>query len=190
VLRRWARSFGFGTPTGVDLPGESGGVTPEPRYAGDAVNLSIGQGELLVTPLQLAVAYAALANGGTIVQPHLAAAVLSARGRVLHRLLFPARARLRLRGLAAIRDGLYLAAHDPGGTSAGIFAHFPVPIAGKTGTAQAPTGSDHSWYASWAPARRPTVVVVVLIEHGGFGADAAAPAAREIYDSYFGRRDR
>jgi penicillin-binding protein 2 len=190
VLRRWARSFGFGTPTDVDLPGESGGVTPEPRYAGDAVNLSIGQGELLVTPLQLAVAYAALANGGTIVQPHLAAAVLSARGRVLRRLLFPARARLRLRGLAAIREGLYLAAHDPGGTSAGIFAHFPVPIAGKTGTAQAPTGSDHSWYASWAPARRPTVVVVVLIEHGGFGADAAAPAAREIYDSYFGRRDR
>jgi penicillin-binding protein 2 len=183
-LRRWARSFGFGAPSGIDLPGESGGVTPEPRYAGDAINLSIGQGELLVTPLQLAVAYAALANGGRIVRPHLGAAVLSPRGRVLRRLRFPARARLRLRDLASIRDGLFLAAHEPGGTSAGVFADFPVPVAGKTGTAQAPSGSDHSWYASWAPAGRPRVVIVVLIEHGGFGADAAAPAAREIYESF------
>jgi penicillin-binding protein 2 len=190
TLRRWARSFGFGAPTGVDLPGGTGGLTPEPRYAGDAVNLSIGQGRLLVTPLQLAVAYAALANGGTIVRPHLGAAVLSPRGRVVRRLRFPARARLRLRDLAAIRDGLFRAAHDPGGTSAGVFADFPVPVAGKTGTAQAPAGSDHSWYASWAPAGRPRVVVVVLIEHGGFGADAAAPAAREIYESYFGLHGR
>jgi penicillin-binding protein 2 len=105
-------------------------------------------------------------------------------------LRFPARARLRLRDLAAIRDGLFLAAHDPGGTSAGVFADFPVPVAGKTGTAQAPAGSDHSWYASWAPAGRPRVVVIVLIEHGGLGADAAAPAAREIYESYFGLHGR
>jgi cell division protein FtsI/penicillin-binding protein 2 len=60
-----------------------------------------------------------------------------------------------------------------------------VPVSGKTGTAQTPAGSDHSWYASWAPARRPRIVVVVLIEHGGFGAEAAAPAAQEIYSSFF-----
>ena len=82
--------------------------------------------------------------------------------------------------------GLYLAAHAAGGTSAAVFGKYPVPVAGKTGTAQAPAGSDHSWYASWAPARNPRVVVVVLIEHGGFGAEAAAPAAREIYSAYFG----
>ena len=73
----------------------------------------------------------------------------------------------------------------PGGTSASVFAGFPVKIAGKTGTAAAPPGSDHSWYASWAPAAHPRVVVVVLIEHGGFGVESAAPAAREIYSAFF-----
>jgi hypothetical protein len=66
-----------------------------------------------------------------------------------------------------------------------FYARIAVPVAGKTGTAQTPDGSDHSWYASWAPADRPRVVVVVLIEHGGFGAEAAAPAAREIYSAFF-----
>jgi penicillin-binding protein 2 len=80
---------------------------------------------------------------------------------------------------------LFNAAHAADGTSSAIFGSFPVPVAGKTGTAQTPNGSDHSWYASWAPASHPRVVVVVLIEHGGFGAEAAAPAAREIYSAFF-----
>jgi penicillin-binding protein 2 len=185
VLQRWARLLGIGHPTGVDLPGEAAGNLPPALYAGDEVNLAIGQGRLLVTPLQLAVAYAALANGGTVVRPHLANAVLSSSGALVRRLRFPAHTRLRLPGLAAIHDGLFRAAHDPGGTSAAIFAGFPISVAGKTGTAQAPSGSDHSWYASWAPAGNPRVVVVVLIEHGGFGAQAAAPAARELYSAVF-----
>jgi penicillin-binding protein 2 len=85
----------------------------------------------------------------------------------------------------AIRQGLYDGAHS--GTSAAVFGSFPIPVAGKTGTAQTPTGSDHSWYATWAPYDHPRVVVVVLIEHGGFGAQAAAPAAREIYSAFFHR---
>ena len=86
----------------------------------------------------------------------------------------------------AIRDGLYQAAHAPAGTSASLFANFPVPVAGKTGTAEAGAGrSDHSWYASWAPANNPKVVVVVLIAHGGFGVEAAGPAARDIYQAFF-----
>jgi penicillin-binding protein 2 len=185
VLQRWGWLLGVGHPTGIDLPGEAAGSLPPAPYPGDEVNLAIGQGELLVTPLQLAVAYAALANGGTVVRPHVADAVLSPSGRLVRRLRFTPRAHLHLGGLAAIRDGLYRAAHEPGGTSAGIFADFPVPVAGKTGTAQAPSGSDHSWYASWAPAGNPRVVVVVLIEHGGFGAQAAAPAARELYSAFF-----
>jgi penicillin-binding protein 2 len=185
ALEHWARQLGIGRPTGIDLPGEASGQLPKATYEGDSVNLSIGQGALLMTPLQLAVAYSALANGGTIIQPHVGSAILSPAGRVLRRLRFPARARLRLIGLQAIRDGLYRAAHDPEGTSAAIFGSFPVPVAGKTGTAQASAGSDHSWYASWAPVNHPRVVVVVLIEHGGFGADAAAPAAREIYSAFF-----
>jgi penicillin-binding protein 2 len=79
-----------------------------------------------------------------------------------------------------------MAAHAPGGTSTSLFGNFPVPVAGKTGTAEAGIGrSDHSWYASWAPANNPKVVVVVLIAHGGFGAQAAGPAAREIYKAFF-----
>jgi penicillin-binding protein 2 len=108
---------------------------------------------------------------------------LSAGGSLPRRLRFPPRRRLHLTDVAAIRHGLYDAAHA--GTSASISASFPIPVAGKTGTAETPAGSDHSWYASWAPARRPRVVVVVLIEHGGFGVEAAAPAARDIYNAFF-----
>jgi penicillin-binding protein 2 len=85
----------------------------------------------------------------------------------------------------AIKQGLYEAAHSAGGTSAAVFSNFPIPVAGKTGTAQSGNGDDHSWYASWAPYSHPKLVVVVMIEHGGFGADAAAPAAKEIYQAYF-----
>jgi penicillin-binding protein 2 len=92
---------------------------------------------------------------------------------------------LHMTDLSAIQQGLYGATHSANGTSASVFSQFPVPVAGKTGTAQAPTGSDHSWYASWAPATNPKVVVVVLIVHGGFGVEAAAPAAKEIYQAFF-----
>jgi penicillin-binding protein 2 len=198
-MQRWARLLGLGHPTGLDLPGEYGGVVPTPAwlrktfsdpaqriwYEGYSVNLSIGQGYLAVTPLQLAVAYSALANGGAVVRPHVANAVVGANGRPLRRLWFAPRRRLHLTGVETIRRGLYDAAHAASGTSAAVFGSFPVPVAGKNGTAQTPDGSDHSWYASWAPAGRPRVVVVVLIEHGGFGAEAAAPAAREIYSAFF-----
>jgi penicillin-binding protein 2 len=112
--------------------------------------------------------------------------VLDARGEVVHRLRFKPRREVRLTGLDTIRSALYNAAHSPSGTSSAVFANFPIPVAGKTGTAETPTGSDHSWYASWAPANNPKVVVVVLIEHGGFGVEAAAPAARDIYSTFFG----
>jgi penicillin-binding protein 2 len=198
-LQRWALRLGLGHPTGLDLPGEAGGVVPTPAwlrrtfhdpaqriwYEGYSVNLSIGQGYLAVTPLQLAVAYSALANGGKVVRPHVASAVVSATGRVLRRLRFPPAARLKLTDAWAIRQGLYDAAHAGNGTSAAVFGSFPIPVAGKTGTAQTPHGGDHSWYASWAPAAHPRVVVVVLIEHGGFGVESAAPAAREIYSAFF-----
>jgi penicillin-binding protein 2 len=198
-IQRWARRLGIGHRTGIDLPGEAGGLLPTPAwlartfrsrdrriwYPGNSVNLAIGQGYLAVTPLQLAVAYAALANGGRVLRPHLARAIVGDGGEVLHTFRLPARARVQLHDVWAIRTGLYAATHDPSGTSSAIFARFPVAVAGKTGTAQAPAGSDHSWFASWAPAWRPRVVVVVLIEHGGFGAVAAAPAARAIYQALF-----
>jgi penicillin-binding protein 2 len=193
-IQRWASLLGLGHPTHLDIPGEASGVMPtpkwlkqtynEPWYEGQTINLSIGQGYLTVTPLQMAVAYSALANGGTVVRPHVAGAVL--RGESVETIPHKPVRKLKLKDLAAIHDGLYMAAHSPGGTSASLFANFPIPVAGKTGTAEAGAGrSDHSWYASWAPAGKPKVVIVVLIAHGGFGAQAAAPAAREIYRAFF-----
>ncbi len=171
-----------------------GGVVPTPSwlkrtqhipwYEGQTINLAIGQGFLAVTPLQLAVAYSALANGGTVVRPHVARrGDRRPDGQAADVPAGPPRAHDRPRD--AIQQGLVDAANSPTGTSAAVFSGFPVPVAGKTGTAQAPTGSDHSWYASWAPATNPKVVVVVLIVHGGFGAEAAAPAAKEIYQAFF-----
>jgi penicillin-binding protein 2 len=193
-IQHWAKQLGLGHPTGSDVPGESSGLVPTPAwlqkvqhtpwYEGQTINLSIGQGYLQVTPLQLAVAYSALANGGTVVRPHVAQAIL--HGESVQKLKFNPVRKVKLTDLWAIKQGLYMAAHSPGGTSASLFANFPVPVAGKTGTAESGTGrSDHSWYASWAPANDPKVVVVVLIAHGGFGAQAAGPAAKEIYRAFF-----
>jgi penicillin-binding protein 2 len=198
-MQRWAHLLGLGHRTGIDIPGEYGGVVPTPAwlrrtfrdplqriwYEGYSVNLSIGQGYLAVTPLQLAVAYSALANGGIVVRPHVARAPLTPSGFPGRPFRFRPARRLHLADVDTIRAGLYDAAHAANGTSSAIFGSFPVAVAGKTGTAEVPGGSDHSWYASWAPAWRPQVVVVVLIEHGGFGAEAAAPAAREIYSAFF-----
>jgi penicillin-binding protein 2 len=197
-IQRWASLLGLGHPTKIDIPGEAAGIMPtpkwlkqtynEPWYEGQTINLSIGQGYLAVTPLQMAVAYSALANGGTVVRPHVGGAIL--RGESVEPIAHKPVHKLKLKDLWAVREGLYMAAHSPGGTSASLFANFPIPVAGKTGTAEAGPGrSDHSWYASWAPANNPKVVVVVLIAHGGFGAQAAAPAAREIYKAFFHVKD-
>jgi penicillin-binding protein 2 len=197
-MQDWARRLGVGHPTGFDVPGEAAGLVPTPGwlkrtfkqawqriwYEGYSVNLAVGQGQLAITPLQLAVAYSTLANGGTVVRPHVGRAVLDSSGQIIRQLRYPARRHVGLHDVGAIRDGLFAGAHS--GTSGSVFGSFTIPVAGKTGTAEAPPGSDHSWYASWAPAYSPKLVVVVMIEHGGFGAEAAAPAAKEIYSAYFG----
>jgi penicillin-binding protein 2 len=193
LIQSWARKLGLGKPTGVDLSGEASGLIPSPAWflkhdgypwtEGQTINLSIGQGALQVSPLQLAVAYSALINGGTVVRPHLADAVIN--NGTQRKLAFQPVRKLKLVDTWAIKQGLYEAAHSPAGTSAAVFGNFPIPVAGKTGTAEAPPGDDHSWYASWAPYAHPRIVVVVMIEHGGFGAAAAAPAAKEIYSAFF-----
>jgi penicillin-binding protein 2 len=193
-IQRWAKLLGLGHSTGFDVPGESPGLIPTPAwlertqhtpwYEGQTINLSIGQGYLQVTPLQLAVAYSALVNGGTVVRPHVGKAIL--RGESVQTLKFKPVRKVKLTDVWAIKQGLFEAAHSAAGTSTSVFGTFPVPVAGKTGTAESGPGrSDHSWYASWAPANHPKVVVVVLIAHGGFGAEAAAPAAKEIYQAFF-----
>jgi penicillin-binding protein 2 len=219
ALQHWARLYGIGQRTGVDLGGESAGNLPSPRWRarvdqlelgcerrrhvpscgiaddrpwsiGDNVNLAVGQGDVQVTPLQLAVAYAAIANGGTIVRPHIGLDVEAPDGIVLHKLQPPPARHININPtyLAAIRAGLRAAASQPGGTSADVFGSFPEQVYGKTGTAQRPPGqADQSWYACFVPdwGTRTPILVTVTVEQGGWGAQAAAPTAREILSQWF-----
>ncbi|WP_157245542.1 penicillin-binding protein 2 [Nonomuraea typhae] len=158
-------------------------------WAGDAANFSIGQGDVLVTPLQLARAYAALANGGRLYTPRVGKAVVRADGSVVRRIKPKLTGRLPVpdRVLAYIRAAL--AEVPKSGTAAGAFAGFPLdrlPVAGKTGTAEAYGKKDTSWFASFAPAGRPRYAVVVVVSQGGTGAGAAAPAVREIWSGMYG----
>jgi len=207
-LQRWAHKLGIGRPTGVDLPGAEEGLLPSrhwrnqlyeeggterPWSAGDNVQLATGQGDLQTNPLQMAVAYAALGNGGTIVTPHVGLQVDDAAGRVLREFEPKPRRHVRMdpEYRAAILAGLHDAAQSGGGTSFDVFGGFPIPVAGKTGTAQRPPHEDQSWYGVLAPYPNPRIVTFVTMEEGGFGAESAAPAAKSILEAYFrGRLSR
>ncbi|HET8863673.1 MAG TPA: penicillin-binding protein 2 [Solirubrobacterales bacterium] len=203
-LQRWAHMLGIGRSPGLDLPGDAEGLLPSqswrnqlyregetdrPWSAGDNIQLATGQGDLQASPLQMAIAYATMANGGTVVTPHVALRVDDAAGRVLRE--FDPRAQRQVEidpeYRETIMEGLHEAAQAPGGTSYAVFGGFPVPVAGKTGTAQRVGHADQSWYAVVAPYPNPRIVTVVTFEEGGFGAESAAPAALQILEAYFGK---
>jgi penicillin-binding protein 2 len=203
IVQKWARRLGLGHPTGIDLPGEVGGLVPSPEWRnrlfrkhltdrpwtpGDNINLAVGQGDLQADPLQMAVAYSAIANGGKIVTPHIGMRVEDSGGRVLQEIDPGSKRRLDISDTtrSTILSGLRAAANDPGGTSEPVFQGFPITVAGKTGTAERGAQGDQSWYVVIAPYNDPRIVVAVTIERGGFGAEAAAPAARRILAAYFG----
>jgi penicillin-binding protein 2 len=205
ALQHWAHLLGIGRPTGIDLPEQTEGLLPSkawrnklyregeterPWSAGDNVQLATGQGDLQTNPLQMAIAYATVANGGTVVTPHVGMEVDDSAGRVLKEIDPPPRRHVHVdpRYRAAILEGLHEAAQSPGGTSYGVFSGFPVPVAGKTGTAQRPPNPDQSWYVVLAPYPNPRIVTAVTIEQGGFGAESAAPAALQILEAYFNKR--
>jgi penicillin-binding protein 2 len=159
------------------------GGTDRPWSVGDNVNLAVGQGDLQANPLQLAVAYATLANGGSVVRPHVGMQVEDPAGRVIQEIEPAARREVEIepQWRTAIMEGLRDAAMAPSGTSYGVFGGYPIEIAGKTGTAERGAGrADQSWYVALAPYEDPKYVVAVTIEGGGFGADAAAPVTRVI----------
>ncbi|MET0306267.1 MAG: penicillin-binding protein 2 [Solirubrobacterales bacterium] len=204
ALQDWAHKLGIGRESGIDLPGEQPGLLPTPAWrnqlyreelterpwsAGDNVNLAVGQGDLQADPLQMAVAYATIANGGTVPRPHVAMQVEDPRGRVLREFEpTPARSiEIDPGWRETILAGLHDAAQSPSGTSYGVFGGFPVPVAGKTGTAERPPYADQSWYVVLAPYPDPEIVVAVTFEQGGFGADTAAPAALKILSEHFGK---
>ncbi len=199
-LQDEARTFGLGKKTGIDIPGEEAGTVPDPPWkqkrfkgtqysdfqrswlAGDTIQLGVGQGYLQVTPLQMATVYGAIADGGTVRTPTIGREVRDPNGRVVQQL---AKGRpthqlgIDAANLAAIKEGLYEAANGPDGTSTGVFSQLPddKKVAGKTGTAEpGDGGEDHSWFVGYAPYDNPEIVVAVVIERGGTGANAAAPA--------------
>jgi len=234
-----AQMFGFGTPTGIDIPGESAGRVagrafkvqnweakrdtwcanaisgyPETRKTdpetadfytaldkencadgfrwreGDALNASIGQGDTVVTPLQLAMAYAAIANGGTVYEPRLVKAVMSADGTVVEKIAPTEKSTLDL-PKSTIK---FLQNSLPGVTTDGSgktpFIGFPlnqIPVASKTGSAQV-TGDkvSTSWFASYAPANKPRYAIVMMVTQGGTGSKTSGPSVRKIYEELFG----
>lgn len=191
-----ARAFGFGEKTGVDLPAESSGLMPgrewkkkarrEGWFDGDTLNTAIGQGFVLVTPLQAAVFVAAIANRGTVWRPYVAREIRAPDGRVLWRTQSEARRRVEL------SDRTWMLLHR---AMAGVVAqgsgrviHRPdLTMGAKTGTAQNPHGEDHAWFAAYAgpPGVPPQLAVVVFVENGGHGSAAAGPIAKKIIDAAF-----
>ena len=200
-LQNWAHALGIGRPTGIDIPGVEGllpskawrnqlykaGETERPWSAGDDIQLATGQGDLQTNPLQMAVAYATLANGGTVPTPHLGLGVEDAAGRVLEEFEPKPRRHVRIdpESRQVILEGLHEAAQAPGGTSYPIFSSFPIEVAGKTGTAERVGHANQSWYIVLAPYPNPRIVTAVTVEEGGFGAESAAPAAKTILEAYF-----
>lgn len=194
-----ARALGLGASSGLDTrPVDVSGTVPDPAwkrselldiwFPGDTVNVSIGQGYLQVTPLQMALLYMGLANRGVIYQPYLVQTVISPAGEPVYE-----RRPVELTRYEAppshwdtVHRGLLAVVSGERGTARNAFQEFPVEVAGKTGSAQVGGGAEtHAWFAAFAPADEPEVAVAVLIEHGGGGGAAAAPVACRVLAAYF-----
>ncbi len=197
LLPRYARLFGLGAPISLGITGEVAGLVPDPDwkigelgeswFPGDSVNLAIGQGYLLVTPLQVATMVAAVGNGGTLYHPQLVLKV-SASSEEPEQVFEPQKLGqlpVRPETLSAIREGLLGAATGPRGTATHAFEGMEVAVAGKTGTAENPDDDPHAWFAGYAPADDPRIAVVVVIENGGEGSQVAAPLFRQVVEAFF-----
>jgi penicillin-binding protein 2 len=183
VLPSVARTFGLGKPTGIVGAGEVAGTVPDPTWkqqqigepwtSGDAVNLAIGQGYLLATPLQMANAYAALARGGSLLAPNL---VANGESKELGSL------DLQPGTLSAILDGMQRVTSTPAGTAYYAFKDEKLPIAAKTGSAENENPDAHAWFVGFTPPKDPTLLVLVMVEGGQHGGTVAAPIARQLID--------
>ena len=210
-LNSFLAKFGFGEKTGIDLKGESDGLLPSPErnkarglpwYSGDTVVMGIGQGQVLFTPLQLAMATGTLANAGIGMQPRLVASIEEPRSRVLTHFNPVSSHLLELSNkqyLEIINRHLTDVVHGAGGTARGIGWNSPYKIAGKTGTAQVKSIGqsetynektvaehlrDHALFIAFAPVEDPRIAVAVIVENGGHGGSTAAPIARKLMDLY------
>jgi penicillin-binding protein 2 len=190
LLPSYARAFGFGADTGIEI-GEAAGFVPDPNVAGwrpgDAINMVIGQGTMLTSPLQIANMLAAVANGGTLYKPHTVARISSLADGT-EKIIQPeviGKLPISATTLATMKQALARVTTDSDGTAYLAFKGSKVSVAGKTGTAEVfKTGEPHSWFAGYAPADRPRIAIAVIVEHGGEGSKAAAPVVREIAEKF------
>ena len=209
TIARYSKGFGFGQRTGIPLPNEKSGLVPTTEwkqtalktrwYDGETISVSVGQGYMLTTPLQILSAYSAIANAGTLFTPQVVEEIRSPAGEVLKRFSPQKRGALPASkdSITRVKAALKGVTHDEGGTAV-FLKTSGLRIAGKTGTAQvsklvkrtknikeiAYALRDHAWFAGYAPYDDPRIAVVVLVEHGGFGASAAAPVARDVIKAY------
>jgi penicillin-binding protein 2 len=219
-LQQWASRFGFGNTTGIDVGPEADGLVPNPEWRcvhfggppcrgyvdriwkpGYSVQLAIGQGDLTVTPIQMARFYSMIANGGQLVTPHVVEDVEQPTNdprlpAILRRFAAqpPTPSGVDSSALRSVQEGLFEATHSPIGTSSGVFGAFPISIAGKTGTAEKlvtlpgypnPLKFNQSWWCGYGPTDHPTITVCAVIENGGHGGTSAAPAALKVLEAYF-----
>jgi penicillin-binding protein 2 len=215
-LQKWAEAFGFGSVTGVDVGPEAPGLVPTRDWRkrtytkasdpvgwqvdslwkpGDSIQLAIGQKDMLVTPLQMARFYALIANGGYLVTPHVLMDVESSNKTPAPVAALPAPRKVGVdpAALRVVQQGLWEGTHLTFGTSYGVFGKFPVSIAGKTGTAEKTVTlpgyrglQNQSWWCGYGPTDNAKIVVCALIENGGHGGTAAAPAAMQVFAKFFG----
>ena len=197
TLERYARLFGLGTRTGIDLPYEAEGLVPNRKYKADnyedgewylseTFDAAIGQGFNLVTPLQAAMVVSEIAANGQRYRPHLVQRIVDVNGNTVREIKPELLSTLEVDPsvIHHVQEGLHSVTKL--GTGTALFAGFPVDIAGKTGTAENSQGRDHSWFVAYGPYKNPNVVVAVIVEQGGFGSVAAGPIARRILEAAFG----
>ena len=199
AIQETARQYGFGKPTGVGLPNEASGRVPDAAWKqrvydenpeavpfpdwlpGNNIQLAVGQGDMLVTPLQLANAYAAFANGGTLREPRLASKVMNANGTKVRDLAPITTGQVPVPGRDAMIAGFAGAVEDEKGTAFRVFKGFPEGlVGGKTGTAQVQDKQSTSWFVGMTPAGAPKYVVLAVVEEGGYGSATAAPIVRRV----------
>jgi len=200
TLPTYGRAFGFGAKTGLQEFTEADGLIPDPAWklatyhegwgTGDTVNLAIGQGYLLVTPLQVARMMAAVANGGTLYRPYLVDRFVDSAGNAEPVTSPQAAGRLPIsqEHLTSIQEALYGVTTASFGTATHRFQGLGIPVAGKTGTAEPANKEDlpHAWFAGYFPADDPHIAMVVLVENAGEGSTIAAPMFRQIIERYYG----
>ncbi len=196
-IEKYLKLFGFGPPLGIDLPGETGGLVPNPAwkkavkhedwYTGDTYNVSIGQGDVIITPLQLATAIAAVANGGTLWRPKLVSKIIDSNNNTLEEFKSET-IRTNLIDndkLEIVREGLRDAVTEG---SVYLLKDLPIKVAGKTGTAQVYSNLNkktNAWFTGFAPYEDPQIALAIVIEGAGEGSTAAVPVAKEVFQWYY-----